>query len=258
MWSSSALAGLEGFSRPNWARPGSKWWVSSAVTSAAPPDFQHLHDELRYAVDYEMMQDTSQETWTLRHNLNETALPIRQLGSFLPGTGVGGAGVHWNGQTWRFEPRDFTIRSSTIDRYGAQAIPADSTIQDWGITYAELEPYYDTFEYMAGIAGKAGNIKGTLVDGGNPFEGPRARDYPVGPMKDAHAPVVFRDAAKKLGYHPFPSPSANLPVDYRNPDGVLRGSCTYCGFCERFGCEVAAKADPTVTVLASRQAHRQL
>ena len=42
----------------------------------------------------------------------EPALPIRQLGSFLPGTGLGGAGVHWNGQTWRFHPRDFTIRTS--------------------------------------------------------------------------------------------------------------------------------------------------
>jgi gluconate 2-dehydrogenase alpha chain len=213
------------------------------------PDFQHDVDELRYAVDYEMMQDTSQETWTLRHNLSERALPIRQLGSFLPGTGEGGAGVHWQGQTWRFEPRDFTIRSSTITRYGASAIPANSTIQDWGITYDELEPYYDKFEYMAGISGKAGNIKGQIQAGGNPFEGPRARDYPVGPMKDAHAPVVFRDAAKKLGYHPFPYPSANLPVVYRNPDGIMRGQCTYCGFCERFGCWVGAKADPTVTVL---------
>jgi gluconate 2-dehydrogenase alpha chain len=213
------------------------------------PDFQHDVDELRYAIDYEMMQDTSLETWTLRHNLNERALPIRQLGSFLPGTGEGGAGVHWQGLTWRFEPRDFTIRSSTIARYGASAIPTDSTIQDWGITYDELEPYYDKFEYMAGIAGKAGNVKGQIQPGGNPFEGPRARDYPVGPMKDAHAPTVFRDAAKSLGYHPFPSPSANLPVVYRNPDGIMRGECTYCGFCERFGCWVGAKADPTVTVL---------
>src|SRR5258708_6166450 len=87
-----------------------------------------------------MMQDSSQETWTLRHNLTDRALPIRTLGSFLPGTGEGGAGVHWQGQTWRFEPRDFTIRSSTITRYGASAIPADSTIQDWGITYDQLEP----------------------------------------------------------------------------------------------------------------------
>jgi gluconate 2-dehydrogenase alpha chain len=216
-------------------------------------DFQHDIDELRYAVDYELMQDTSRETWTLRHTLGERALPIRQLGSFLPGTGVGGAGVHWQGLTWRFEPRDFTIRSSTIARYGAQAIPADSTIQDWSITYDQLEPYYDKFEYMAGVAGKAGNIQGQTREGGNPFEGPRARDYPVGPMLDAHAPVVFRDAAKKLGYHPFPSPSANLPRAYTNPDGITRGACTYCGFCERFGCWVGAKADPTVTVLPVAQ-----
>jgi gluconate 2-dehydrogenase alpha chain len=216
-------------------------------------DFQHDIDELRYAIDYELMQDTSRETWTLRHNLGERALPIRQLGSFLPGTGVGGAGVHWQGLTWRFEPRDFTIRSSTIARYGAQAIPADSTIQDWGITYDQMEPYYDKFEYMAGIAGKAGNLQGHIQAGGNPFEGPRARDYPVGPMLDAHAPVVFRDAAKKLGYHPFPSPSANLPRAYTNPDGISRGACTYCGFCERFGCWVGAKADPTVTVLPVAQ-----
>jgi gluconate 2-dehydrogenase alpha chain len=217
-------------------------------------DFQHDIDELRYAVDYEMMQDTSQETWTLRHTLRERALPIRQLGSFLPGTGVGGAGVHWQGQTWRFEPRDFTIVSSTITRYGAQAIPSESTIQDWGITYDQLEPYYDKFEYMAGVAGRAGNIKGQIQEGGNPFEGPRARDYPVEPMKDAHAPVVFRDAAKKLGFHPFPTPSANLPRLYTNPDGITRGACTYCGFCERFGCWVGAKADPTVTVLRTAQA----
>ena len=60
---------------------------------------------------------------------------------------------------------------------------------------------------------------------------------------------MFQKAANDLGYHPFPGPSANLPVQYKNPDGVTRGQCTYCGFCERFGCEVGAKADPTVTVI---------
>jgi gluconate 2-dehydrogenase alpha chain len=38
-------------------------------------------------------------------------------------------------------------------------------------------------------------------------------------------------------------------VSYKNPDGIVRGQCNYCGFCERFGCEVGAKADPTVTVI---------
>jgi gluconate 2-dehydrogenase alpha chain len=218
-------------------------------TKRGVANFQRDHDELAYAIRYELFQDTSRETWTLRHNLREPALPIRQLGSFLPGTGLGGAGVHWNGQTWRFHPRDFTIRTSTIDRYGAGMIPAGMTIQDWGVTYDQLEPYYDKFEKMAGIAGKAGNLKGKLIPGGNVFEGARSSEFPVRAQPDSHPGSLLRKAALELGYHPFPAPSANLPVAYKNPDGVSRGPCTYCGFCERFGCEVGAKADPTVTVI---------
>ena len=207
------------------------------------------HDELRYAVRYELFQNTANETWTLRHNVQETALPIRQLGSFLPGTGLGGAGVHWNGQTWRYHPNDFTKRTSTIERYGGSKIPAGMSIQDWGITYDELEPYYDKFEYMAGIAGKAGNLKGKQIPGGNIFEGPRSREFPVPPPPDTEIEAMFRKASADLGYHPFYAPTANLPKAYKNPDGVERGPCTYCGFCERFGCEVGAKADPTNTVI---------
>jgi gluconate 2-dehydrogenase alpha chain len=211
--------------------------------------WQEDHDELRYAIRNELFQNAANETWTLRHNLSEPALPIRQLGSFLPGTGLGGAGVHWNGQSWRFHPRDLTMYTSTVERYGKSAIPADMSIQDWGITYDELEPYFDKFEYMAGISGKAGNLKGQKVAGGNVFEGPRSREYPVRPQPPTEITSLFRDATQNLGYHPFPTPSANLPVSYKNPDGITRGQCTYCGYCERFGCEVGAKADPTVTVI---------
>ena len=208
------------------------------------------HDELRYAIRYELFQNTQNETWTLRHDLRENALPIRQLGSFLPGTGFGGAGVHWNGQTWRFHPRDLTAYSSTVERYGKSFMPADMRLRDWGITFDELEPYFDKFEYMAGIAGKAGNLKGQKIAGGNVFEGPRSREFTVKAPADTQVMALFRKAATDLGYHAFPGPTANLPaVSYNNPDGITRGQCNYCVFCERFGCEVGAKADPTVTVI---------
>jgi len=215
------------------------------------PDFQlpWIHDELRYAVRYELMQDLSRETITFRNNRNQTARPMRVLGSFLPGEGLGGAGVHWNGVTWRFLPYDFEMRTKTLERYGPSAIPEGSTIQDWGITYEELEPYYDKFEYTCGIAGKAGNLKGVIQPGGNPFEGPRNREYPNPPMKTSYAGHLFRQAAQELGYHPFPQPSANVTQPYTNPDGVQLGACVYCGYCERFGCEVNAKASPQTTVL---------
>ena len=36
---------------------------------------------------------------------------------------------------------------------------------------------------------------------------------------------------------------------YTTPDGVQMGPCTYCGFCERYGCYNWSKATPFNTVL---------
>jgi gluconate 2-dehydrogenase alpha chain len=215
------------------------------------PDFAipSVHDELAYAVRYKLFQDASKETYTFRNDRSQTALPIRQFGSFLPGDGLGGAGVHWNGVTWRFLPWDFETRSRSISRYGANILGADCTSADWGITYDELEPYYDKFERLCGIAGKAGNLKGKIVPGGNPFEGPRAREYPNPPQKTSFAMAVFGQATKQLGYHPFPQPSANMSQPYTNPEGVDLGPCVYCGYCERFACEMSAKASMQTTLL---------
>src|SRR5579872_4857035 len=214
------------------------------------PDFQvpQIHDELSYGVRLKLIADAQKETYTFRNNVDQTALPIRYFSGFLPGDGLGGAGVHWNGVTWRFLPWDFEMRSKTIERYGAAKL-GDATSQDWGITYDELEPYFDRFEYQAAISGKAGNIKGKIQPGGNPFEGPRSREYPNPPMKMSYAGYLYHEAAKKLGYHPFIMPSANSTQPYKNPDGAQFGACVYCGYCERFGCEMFAKASPQLAVL---------
>ncbi|HTW84984.1 MAG TPA: GMC family oxidoreductase [Candidatus Sulfotelmatobacter sp.] len=215
------------------------------------PDFAipGVHDELAYALRYKLFQNAAKETLTARNDRTQTALPVRQFGSFLPGDGLGGAGVHWNGVTWRFLPWDFETRSRSIARYGAAILGEDCTSQDWGVTYDELEPYYDKFEYLCGIAGKAGNIKGQIQPGGNPFEGPRSREYPSPPQKTSYAMEVFGNAATSLGYHPFPQPSANSSQFYTNPEGVHLGSCVYCGYCERFACEMSAKASMQTTLL---------
>ncbi|MEI7025045.1 GMC family oxidoreductase [Paenibacillus sp. y28] len=207
-------------------------------------DYYMVHDELRYAQRYELMQDLSKETITFRNTEKLQALPMREYGSFLLGEGVGGAGVHWNGQTLRFLPYDFQIYSKTVERYGKAKIPEGMTIQDWGITYDELEPYFDKFEKMAGISG-----------GDEPTEllGKRSSPYPTPAMVQTPVLKLFEDATKKLGYHPYMSPSANLSQPYTNPDGISRAPCQYCGYCERFGCEYGAKSDPVVTVLPVAQ-----
>ncbi|MBA8876467.1 GMC family oxidoreductase [Phyllobacterium myrsinacearum] len=208
----------------------------------------YAQDELRYGIRRDLFLQPTVETFTIRNSPSETALPLRDFGSFLPGNGVGGAGVHWNGHTWRFWDSDLNIRTHLTERYGAAKI-ADLEVADWGITGAELEPYYDRFEYLAGISGKAGNIKGELQDGGNPFEDARSRDYPLPPMQMTYAPTLFAEAGRSLGFHPFPTPSANLSQNYVNPLGIAMGQCTYCGFCERFGCANYSKASAQTTVL---------
>lgn len=181
------------------------------------PDWQSpaMHDELKYAVRWGMMVDVSKEILTFRNRLDQTALPMRQLGSFLPGTDVGGAGVHWNGQAYRFLPSDFTLRSHYSEKYGRDFISPDLTVQDWAVTYPDLETFYDHFERVCGIGGLAGNLNGKRRPGGNPFEGPRSRDYPNPPMIQAHAGALFEKAASSLGLHPFPEPEA--PNEIENP-----------------------------------------
>ncbi|MBN8954600.1 MULTISPECIES: GMC family oxidoreductase [unclassified Rhizobium] len=208
----------------------------------------YVQDELRYGIRRDLFLQPRVEAMTMRNNLSQTALPMRDYGSFLPGNGVGGAGVHWNGHTWRFWDSDFRIKSHLTERYGAAKFDG-LQLQDWGVTGEEMEPFYDKFEYLAGISGKAGNIKGRIQEGGNPFEDSRARDYPLPPMQMSYAPSLFADAARKLGYHPFPTPSANLSKAYINPLGIAMGECTLCGFCERFGCANYSKASAQTTIL---------
>jgi gluconate 2-dehydrogenase alpha chain len=206
-------------------------------------------DELDYAIRLHMMQALSLETVTLRHSVDKRAIPLRQHGSFLPGSGVGGAGEHWNAICPRAVPDSFELLSRTIKRYGQKRLPEDHAIQDWGIAYDELEPHYARAEALMGVSGKAGNIRGRQIEGGNIFEGWRSTDYPTPPTKIPYFSAMFSDAAKKLGYHPYPTPAAVLSKAYTNPDGVSRPECTYCGYCDRFGCMIGAKSQPTNTLL---------
>jgi gluconate 2-dehydrogenase alpha chain len=211
------------------------------------PDFQHNHDSLHYRQRKAMMLDISKETWTWRPDPATQALPLRRYGSFHPGHGIGGAGVHWAAETWRFYPSDFRYRSHHVERYGAGSIPAGATVQDWPISYEELEPYYDRYEHDVGVSGDAGNVRGEIRERGNPFEGPRAREYPLPPLAPSLGAMRFASAAREIGLHPFRQPSSILSQAYTDLSGRPRSGCLYCGFCTRYGCEVDAKASAVVS-----------
>ncbi len=204
------------------------------------------HDELRYFQRQDLRPDPKRMPVTWRPNVNARAHPIPSQNN---GNQAGGGTVHYGAVSWRFHEDDFRVRSQTIERYGAKAIPEDSSVIDWPISYAELEPYYERAEYELGVSGRAGNLQGKKFDGGNVFEAPRKSEYPLPPLQNDQVGANFEPAARKLGLHPFPTPHAILSKPYKDRPG-----CTYCGFCQAFGCHVGAKSSILVTKLPEADA----
>ncbi|WP_137165429.1 GMC family oxidoreductase [Salinimonas lutimaris] len=205
-------------------------------------------DELRWGVRRELTQPMAVETLTFRNNYHQQAAPVRNWSAFQFGWNVGGAGTHWAGMLWRFTPWDFEVASRTKARYGNQYTQG-LQLQDWGVSYAEMEPFYDRFERIAGASGQAGNIKGKKIDGGNKFEGPRQRGYPTPALKNTYWMEKYATTTKNMGYTPFPLPAGNVSQAYVNPLGVTMGPCTYCGFCDFHGCGNFSKSSPQACVL---------
>lgn len=212
-------------------------------------EYPKVVDELKYVVRGELFQDLSRETVTIRHGVDDLAVPYRQNGSFLLGNGVGGAGFHWNGMHYRVLPEELQLRSRYVDRYGKKFIPEGMQVQDFGVTYDELEPHFDFAEKVFGTSGTAGNLNGKIQPGGNPLEGHRSSEYPTPALKNSLGAQLFEKAALEAGFHPYPAPAANTSEPYTNPYGVRLGPCNFCGFCEDFGCYMYSKASPQTTIL---------
>lgn len=85
--------------------------------------YPQVIDELTYNIRRKLFQDLSKSTVTIRHNTSQQAVPYRQLAAFLPGTGVGGAGLHWSGVHFRVDPIELRMRSHYEERYGKNFIP---------------------------------------------------------------------------------------------------------------------------------------
>jgi gluconate 2-dehydrogenase alpha chain len=42
------------------------------------------------------------------------------------------------------------LNSRIIEKHGAKRLPEDHAIQDWGVTYDELEPFYTRADLLVG------------------------------------------------------------------------------------------------------------
>lgn len=151
--------------------------------------------------------------------------PHEGLHATLPAC-VGGGSVYYGAMAWRYHPQTFRLRSHFGPIAGAN-------LEDWPVTYDELEPYYEKAEYDLGVSGDE-----------NPFGPARRKPLPLPPLPDNKEAEVLVPAARRLGWKPFHTPLAILSRDYRG-----RPACVRCAYCNGFGCEVGAKSSTLVSVI---------
>ena len=193
---------------------------------------QYSMDELKFPIRNRILwgpQDEPQHTWRSDQNIAR-----ERIFYGLGGWGPGGDHLHWGANSWRFQQEIF--KAKTV--FGQVE---NGAMIDWPISYADLEPYYQRFEERIGVSGD--HTK-------DPFHPPRKKPYPMPPTVPGYATRHFSEAARSLGYEPFPVPAAINSIDYGG-----RFACGYCGFCQSFGCVVEAKGDVGLTEIRKSRAN---
>ena len=124
--------------------------------------------------------------------------------------GVGGGTNCWYGQTPRFHPSDFKMRSS----YGVA--------QDWPLDYDELEPYYVAAETKMSVAGSA-EMGGVL---------PRSAAFPQPPHKLTAVDTIMRKAQPEFHF-PIATARASVATASR-PPCCASARCSLCPINAKF------------------------
>ncbi len=152
-----------------------------------------------------------------RRNEGEPTQPLTfSLGRMV--NGVGGSVYHYGAWMRRFHPHHFRARSRVRENGWEHILPANSTLADWPIAYADLEPYYSRLEWEIGISG---------VNDQPPI--PRSRDLPMPPLLPFHMGEVFRETTAGMGLHPYPVPVGVNSVPYGGRPATTYSSWI-CGF----------------------------
>lgn len=133
---------------------------------------------------------------------------------------VGSGTVSYGAMAWRFMPEDFKMKSTYGEVKG-------STLEDWPISYEDLEPFYEKAEWEVGVSGD---------DSENPFAPPRKKNFPMPAFENNEDGIVLADACKRLGLHPFPIPMARNSVPYNG-----RAACIRNRTCVGYACPVDGK-----------------
>lgn len=191
------LGGVGGLIAPVLARAGLRVVALEAGPWRSQSDF--VPDELgvTYWCRANMSHKFMSESPRWRRNDGEpTQEATYSLGRMV--NGVGGSPLHWGAWLRRFHPYHHKFRSHVLERWGEKALPEDTTLVDWPVSYDDLEPYYALLDELIGIAGPE--------EGRNPFI-PRKNEYPLPPLRPTRMTQLFHNAAAGMGLHPHALPA---------------------------------------------------
>jgi choline dehydrogenase-like flavoprotein len=141
---------------------------------------------------------------------------------------VGSGTVSYGAMGWRFMEEDFKMKTT----YGHVE---GSTLEDWPISYQDLEPFYEKAEWEIGVSGD---------DSQNPFAPPRKMPQPMPPFENNREGKILSEAARRLGWHPFSIPMLRNSVPFNGRAGCIRNRT-----CVGYACPVDAKNGSQNTVI---------
>jgi len=141
---------------------------------------------------------------------------------------VGSGTVSYGAMAWRFMREDFKMKTT----YGHVE---GSTLDDWPVSYEDLEPCYEKAEWEIGVSGDATP---------NPFAAPRNKPYPMPAFAYNKEAKLLESTMKRMGLHPFPIPMLRNSIS-RNG----RAACVRRRSCCGFACPINAKSGTQNTVI---------
>lgn len=133
---------------------------------------------------------------------------------------VGGSTVHWAGASLRIQAHEFRARTEYGDIEG-------TSLMDWPLTLADLEPYYERAEDKMGVT-RTNDIPG--LPGNNNFK-------------------ILQAGAKNMGYQHCNT--GRMAINSQPRDD--RASCRQLGFCFQ-GCKMGAKWSTAYTEIPKGEA----
>ena len=142
---------------------------------------------------------------------------------WVRGRHVGGRTIMWGRQSYRLSDYDF--KAASHDGYG----------DDWPVSFAELEPYYEKVERFIGISGQREGLK-QLPD-----------SYFLPPMALSCGEQVLKQAVDGMGRR---LTIGRCAVNTRAHNG--RAACHYCGPCHR-GCMTGSYFSSPVSTLPAAE-----